>query len=133
MPDEIHKELLNFYKGEMNPILFVELDGRGLLEVPKSEAWEEVNEMYLMNNKISKLSDNPNCPLRSALFLQGNLHLRVISPSFFQFMPILQILNLSQTRIKSLHKSLFKLVQLRKFILRSCELFKELPVEIGEL
>ena len=108
IPDEIHKELLNFYKGEMNPILLVELDGRGLLEAVKSEAWEEANEMYLMNNKISKLPDNPNCPLLSALFLQGNLHLRVISPSFFQFMPILQILNLSQTRIKSLPKPLFK-------------------------
>ena len=48
-------------------------------------------------------------------------------------MPILQILNLSHTKIKSLPQSLFKLVQLRKFILRSCELFKELPAEIGEL
>ena len=133
MANDVRKELVNFYKAEMNPLLLVELDGKGLMEAPKSEAWEEAHEKYLMNTKISKLPDNPNCPLLSALFLQGNLHLRVISPSFFQFMPILQILNLSQTRIKSLPKSLFKLVQLRKFILRSCELFKELPVEIGEL
>ena len=47
-------------------------------------------------------------------------------------MPILQILDLSQTKIKSLPQSLFKLVQLRKFILRSCELFSELPAEVGE-
>ena len=133
MANDVRKELVNFYKAEMNPLLLVELDGKGLMEAPKSEAWEEAHEIYLMNNKISKLPDNPNCPLLSALFLQGNHHLRVISPSFFQFMPILQILNLSQTRIKSLPKSLFKLVQLRKFILKSCELFKELPVEIGEL
>ena len=117
----------------MNPILIVELDGRGLVEAPKRETWEEANGMYLMSNKISKLSNNPNCPLLSALFLQGNLHLRVISPSFFQCMPFLQILNLSQSKIKSFPKSLFKLVQLRKFILRNCELFKELPAEIGEL
>ena len=103
------------------------------MEALKSEAWEEANEIYLMNKKISKLPDNPNCPLLNALFLQGNLHLRVISPSFFQSMPILQILNLSHTKIKSLPQSLFKLVQLRKFILRSCELFKELLFEIGEL
>ena len=133
MANDVRKELVNFYKAEMNPLLLIELHGKGLMEAPKREAWEAAHAMYLMNNKISKLPDNPNCPLLSALFLQGNLHLRVISPSFFQFMPILQILNLSQTRIKSLPKSLFKLVQLRKFILRSCELFKELPVEIGEL
>ncbi|KAL6329140.1 hypothetical protein AAG906_007686 [Vitis piasezkii] len=123
MREEIRKELVNFYEAEMNPIPLVELDGRGLMEAPKNETWEEANEMYLMNNKISKLLDNPNCPKLSALFLQGNHHLRVISPSFFQCMPILQILDLSQTKIKSLPQSLFKLVQLRKFILRSCELF----------
>ncbi|XP_034702621.1 disease resistance protein At4g27190-like isoform X2 [Vitis riparia] len=132
MRKEIHKELVNFYEAEMNPILLVELDGRGLMEAPKNETWEEANEMYLMNNKISKLLDNPNCPKLNALFLQGNHHLRVISPSFFQCMPILQILDLSQTKIKSLPQSLFKLVQLRKFILRSCELFSELPAEVGE-
>ena len=133
MQDEIRKELVNLYKAEMNPIRLVELDGRGLVEAPKHEAWEEANEIHLMNNKISKLLDNPNCPKLSALLLQGNHHLRVISPSFFQCMPILQILDLSQTKIKSLPQSLFKLVQLRKFILRSCELFKELPIEVGEL
>ena len=44
-----------------------------------------------------------------------------------------QILDLSHTRIKSLPKSLFKLVQLWKFILRCCELFKELPTEVREV
>ncbi|RVW77559.1 putative disease resistance protein [Vitis vinifera] len=132
MRKEIRKELVNFYEAEMNPILLVELDGRGLMEAPKNETWEEANEMHLMNNKISKLLDNPNCPKLIALFLQGNHHLRVISPSFFQCMPMLQILDLSQTKIKSLPQSLFKLIQLRKFILRSCELFSELPVEVGE-
>ena len=97
--DEIRKELVNFYKAKINPILLVELDGRGLMEAPKNEAWDEANEMHLMNNKISKLSDNPNCPKLSVLFLQGNRHLRVISPSFFQCMLILQILDLSQTKI----------------------------------
>ena len=31
MRDEISKELVNFYKTEMNLILLVELDGRGLV------------------------------------------------------------------------------------------------------
>ncbi|XP_034702622.1 probable disease resistance protein At4g27220 isoform X3 [Vitis riparia] len=73
MRKEIHKELVNFYEAEMNPILLVELDGRGLMEAPKNETWEEANEMYLMNNKISKLLDNPNCPKLNALFLQEEL------------------------------------------------------------
>ncbi|KAJ9687647.1 hypothetical protein PVL29_016220 [Vitis rotundifolia] len=132
MQDEIRKELENFYKAEMNLIPLVELDGRGLMEAPKNEAWEEANEMYLMNNKISKLLDNPNCPKLRVLFLQGNHHLRIISPSFFQCMPILQILDLSHTKIKYLPQSFFKLIQLRKFSLRSCELFRELPAEVGE-
>ncbi|RVW73872.1 hypothetical protein CK203_059898 [Vitis vinifera] len=70
MREEIRKELVNFYEAEMNPIPLVELDGRGLMEAPKNETWEEANEMYLMNNKISKLLDNPNCPKLGALFLQ---------------------------------------------------------------
>ena len=79
MTNELRMELVNFYKAEMNPLLLVELDGNGLMEAPKSEAWEEANEMYWMNNKISKLLDNPNnkiSKLMSALFLQGNFHLR---------------------------------------------------------
>ncbi|KAJ9687642.1 hypothetical protein PVL29_016215 [Vitis rotundifolia] len=133
MRDEIRKELVNFYEAEMNPKLLVELDGEGLMEAPKNETWEEANEMYLMNNKISKLLDSPNCPKLRVLFLQGNHHLRVISPSFLQCMPILQILDLSQTKIKSLPQSFLELTKLRKFILRSCELFTELPAEIGKL
>ena len=133
MQNEIRKELVKFYKAEMNPTLLIELDGRGLTEAPENEAWEEANEMSLMNNKFSKLPDNPNCPKLRVLFLQGNHRLRVISSSFFQCMPILQILHLSETRIKFLPPSFFKLVQLRKFFLRSCELFMELPTEIGEL
>ncbi|CBI37406.3 unnamed protein product, partial [Vitis vinifera] len=72
MRDEIRKELMNFYKAETNPILLVELDGRGLMEAPKNGVWEEANEMHLMNNKISKLPDNPNSPKLSVLFLQGD-------------------------------------------------------------
>ncbi|XP_034702007.1 disease resistance protein RPS2-like [Vitis riparia] len=82
MRKEIRKELVNFYEAEMNPIPLVELDGRGLMEAPKNETWEEANEMYLMNNKISKLLDNPNCPKLSALFLQAEVgefcHLEVL-------------------------------------------------------
>ena len=86
-----------------------------------------------MNNKISKLPDNPNCPTLKVLLLQVNHHLRVVPPYFFECMSILQMLDLSQTRIRSLPQSFFKLVQLRRLFLKGCELFMEFPPEIGEL
>ena len=55
MRDEIRKELINLFESKINPIIFLELDGNRLMEAPKNEAWEEANEMRLMNNKISKL------------------------------------------------------------------------------
>ena len=34
--------------------------------------------MHLMNNKISKLLDNPDCPKLRVLFLQGNSIVEVV-------------------------------------------------------
>ena len=38
----------------------------------------EANEMHLMNNKISKLLDNPDCPKLKVLFLHGNSIFEVV-------------------------------------------------------
>lgn len=65
------------------------------------------------------------------LFLQINHHLRVIPQLLFQHMLVLQILDLSHTKIRYLPRSLSKLVELWKLFLRDCELFMELP--LGEL
>ena len=132
MRDEILEELVKLFITKMNPML-LELGGRGLREAPKDEAWKEVDRILLMSNKISKLPNNPCCPKLIILLLQVNHHLRVISPLFFQSMHVLQILDLSHTRIRCLPQSLFKLVLLRKFFLKGCELFMELPPEVGEL
>ncbi|OMO63238.1 hypothetical protein CCACVL1_22425 [Corchorus capsularis] len=48
-------------------------------------------------------------------------------------MPLLQVLDLSHTSIKSLPKSLPKLVALKNLLLRCCDLFMELSSQIGEL
>ena len=69
MRDEICKELINLFKTKINPIMFLELDGIGLMKALENEAWEEANEMHLMNNKISKVPENPDCPKLSVLFL----------------------------------------------------------------
>ncbi|RVW44353.1 Disease resistance protein [Vitis vinifera] len=81
------------------------LGGWGLTEPPKDEAWKR----------------------------PSNHHLRAIPPIFFEGLPVLQILDLSYTRIRSLPQSLFKLFELRIFFLRGCELLMELPPEVGKL
>ncbi|KAL2343196.1 hypothetical protein Fmac_004481 [Flemingia macrophylla] len=48
-------------------------------------------------------------------------------------MPLLQHLDLSYTSIMNLPISFSKLIQLQKFYLRGCDLFMELPLEIGYL
>ncbi|KAJ9687689.1 hypothetical protein PVL29_016250 [Vitis rotundifolia] len=119
MHSKIHEVLLNM--------------GKGLTEPPRDEAWEKASEVHLMNNKLSELPKSPHCPQLRALFLQANHGLRVIPPIFFEGMPALQFLDLSNTAIRSLPPSLFELVQLRIFLLRGCQLLMELPPEVGNL
>lgn len=132
MRGEIREALLNLL-GLETKSLFLWLGGKGLTELPKDEAWEKATEVHLMSNKLSELPKSPDCPELRILFLQINHHLRVIPPVFFEKMPILQILDLSHTRIRSLPQSLSRLVQLRIFLLRGCRLLMELPPEVGEL
>ena len=132
MRGEIHEALRHLF-GLETESLFFWLDGKGLTEPPNNLAWEKANEVHLMNNKLSELPKSPDCPQLKALFLQINHHLRVIPTFFFEHMPVLQILDLSHTRIRSLPQSLSKLVQLRIFLLRGCRLLMELPHEVGEL
>ncbi|XVF49834.1 hypothetical protein PTKIN_Ptkin04bG0048000 [Pterospermum kingtungense] len=49
------------------------------------------------------------------------------------FLQRIQVLDLSGTSIKTLPKSLPKLVLLKKLLLRGCQLFMELTPEVGEL
>ena len=132
MQDEIREVLVDMFRLEINTH-FLLLGGRELSKAPNEEAWKEASEIHLMNNKLSELPKSPNCPHLYTLFLQKNSRLRVIPPLFFLHMPMLQILDLSYTKIRSLPQSLFGLVQLQRLFLRGCELFMELPSEIGKL
>uniref|UniRef100_A0A7N2R0G0 Disease resistance protein n=1 Tax=Quercus lobata TaxID=97700 RepID=A0A7N2R0G0_QUELO len=107
--------------------------GLRLTEPPKDEDWENANEIYLMDNELSVLPENPKCPKLSALFLQRNYKLRLIPPAFFNYMPALQILNLSGTNIKSLPNSIIRLVSLKRLFLNDCHCFMVLSPKIGEL
>ena len=107
--------------------------GASLTVPPLEDEWEEAKLMFLMDNELSNLPERPNCPKLLALFLQRNHQLRVIPSSFFDLMPSLTILNLSKTRIKSLPKSLFKVMTLKALILRNCERLAQLPSGVGSL
>ncbi|KAL0013064.1 hypothetical protein SO802_000133 [Lithocarpus litseifolius] len=113
--------------------LFLMQVGLRLTEPPKDEDWENANEIYLMDNELSVLPENPRCPKLSALFLQRNYKLRLIPPSFFDNMPALQTLNLSRTNIKSLPNSIVRLVSLKRLFLNYCHCFMVLSPKIGEL
>ncbi|XVF29355.1 hypothetical protein REPUB_Repub15cG0113600 [Reevesia pubescens] len=105
----------------------------GLIEPPSEEEWKESKMMFLMDNKLSTLPEKPNCPKLVKLFLQRNFHLRVIPDLFFHSMPLLKELDLSNTRIKYLPKSVSNLVRLETLFLRDCERLVNLPSEVGSL
>jgi disease resistance protein RPS2 len=107
--------------------------GLGLTEPPKDKDWENAKEMYLMDNELSVLPKTPRCPRLSALFLQRNYKLRMIPPSFFNYMPALQTINLSRTGIKSLPDSIIRLVNLKRLFLNDCHCFMRLSPKVGEL
>ncbi|PPD69527.1 hypothetical protein GOBAR_DD33590 [Gossypium barbadense] len=107
--------------------------GTGLAEVQKVE-WA-AKEIHLADDKhiVSELPRCPNSSSLIALYLQGNYELTVIPSLFFQRMQLLQILDLSRTSIKSLPKSLRKLLALKKLLLQGCDLFMELSPQVGKL
>ncbi|KAM7482049.1 hypothetical protein LguiB_006632 [Lonicera macranthoides] len=90
-------------------------------------------EVNLANCRCSELPENPNCPFLVKLFLQHNTYLTEIPALFFENMPVLQVLDLSNTSIKTLPSSILKLFRLRELFLRGCEMLMELPPEIGHL
>ncbi|KAK9034493.1 hypothetical protein V6N11_050655 [Hibiscus sabdariffa] len=100
----------------------------------RKEVWA-AKEIRLTDDKnnVSELPKCPNCSSLIVLYLQGNYELTAIPPLFFQRMALLQVLDLSRTSIKSLPKSLPKLVALKKLLLQSCDLFMELSPQVEKL
>ncbi|RDX67561.1 Disease resistance protein, partial [Mucuna pruriens] len=105
----------------------------GLMKPPYIGRWHGLIRIELMDNKICELPQSPHCPILKVLLLQGNTDLMDIPNSFFDHMPLLQHLDLSYTSIRDLPPSVSKLIQLQEFYLRGCDLFMELPPEIGQL
>ncbi|KAK1385753.1 hypothetical protein POM88_023488 [Heracleum sosnowskyi] len=89
-----------------------------------------LNVIHLRNSKLLEIPDNFSFPDLKMIFL---LNLEYIPPSFFERMPALEILDMSDTSIKNLPPSVSKLITLKELLLRRCEHLIDLPNEIGAL
>lgn len=128
---EIYEVLVKLLIPRLSPVFLMQGSLR-LTEPPKEEEWD-AKEIHLMDNKLSELRSSPKCPSLVALYLQKNLDIMAVPSCFFKHMRNLQILDLSNTSVKSLPESLSGLVKLRELVLKGCELFMELPPLVGEL
>ncbi|XVF54511.1 hypothetical protein PTKIN_Ptkin05aG0186200 [Pterospermum kingtungense] len=136
--------------------VFFELNASGSIKLPKEKEFE-AKDIHMKDNKLSDLraaiterarsktrlrqekkteltelqTESPDYASYIACYLSHDL--AAIPPLVFQHILLLQVLDLSDTNIKLLPKSLPKLVALRKLFLRRCKLFMELPPLIGKL
>ncbi|PKI74911.1 disease resistance protein RPS2-like [Punica granatum] len=99
----------------------------GLQEPPNEGEWGCLNRISLMDNKLCRLPDEPNCDNLTTLLLQKNRDLIAIPDAFFLHMQSLRVLDLHETGITSLPSSLSRLHSLRALYLNSCVALLELP------
>ncbi|KAK9188278.1 hypothetical protein WN944_019679 [Citrus x changshan-huyou] len=77
---------------------FLVYAGSGLTEAPADvRGWEIVRRLSLMKNSIDNLPTVPTCPHLLTLFLNDN-PLTTITGGFFQYMPCLTVLKMSDNR-----------------------------------
>ncbi|GLU15707.1 hypothetical protein SLE2022_321770 [Rubroshorea leprosula] len=101
-----------------------------LTEVPEEHGWgNDLKKVSLMENKISKIPLGlcPKCPTLSTLILSNNQNLSEIPESFFEGMPELKVLDLSETGIEALPNSISNLEKLSSMRLRWCKRLRYLP------
>ncbi|XP_057778279.1 uncharacterized protein LOC130997018 [Salvia miltiorrhiza] len=93
-----------------------------------------VNPMLsLVEKDLHELPEKPNYPNSLILLLQRNKRLSLIHRSFFNTMPDLSFLDMSDTKIRKLPSSLFELSKLKVLLLRNCICLEKLPPEVRKL
>ncbi|ESQ29134.1 hypothetical protein EUTSA_v10023246mg [Eutrema salsugineum] len=92
---------------------FIVRAGVGLREIPKVKNWKIVRKMSLMKNQIHHLAGSAECFELTTLLLQDT-SLAKISSGFFNSMPKLVVLDLSDNRaLSELPEGISKLVSLQ--------------------
>ncbi|KAL0792943.1 hypothetical protein Bca101_064320 [Brassica carinata] len=111
---------------------FVAVGGMGIHKMPEVNDWSNVRRMSVTTTQVTKISDSPDSPELTTLFLQEN-NLKGISRDFFRWMTSLVVLNLSHNgELAELPEEVSSLVSLRLLNL-SWTKIKRLPVGLKEL
>ncbi|ESR40592.1 Disease resistance protein SUMM2 [Citrus sinensis] len=110
---------------------FLVCAGAGLEQAPAVRESENVTRLSLMQNQIKILSEVPTCPDLLTLFLDFNEELEMIADGFFQFMPSLKVLKISNCGnfTFQLPLGMSKLGSLELFDISRTEI-QELPEEL---
>ena len=131
---DVIRDMALWITGEMGEMKgkFLVQTSAGLTQAPEFVKWRMAERISLMANRIEKLTGSPTCPNLSTLLLDLNSDLHMINTGFFQFMPNLRVLSLSDTKIDVLPSDIFNLVSLQYLDLSGTEI-KKLPVEMRNL
>ncbi|XP_028803271.1 disease resistance protein At4g27190-like [Neltuma alba] len=103
---------------------------KDLTKIPSDDQWkEDLQKVFLTGNKIQTIPNGtcPKCSQLSTLLLNRNVALNDISDEFFNNMPALKILDLSNTGIKCLPESLSNLKSLIALLLSRCGELSYIP------
>ncbi|RVW77618.1 putative disease resistance protein [Vitis vinifera] len=105
----------------------------GLKEVQEISKWKEAERMSLWDRNVEKLPETLLCPNLKTLFVRECYKLKTIPSGFFQFIPLLRVLDLSRNhRITELPAGIGELKALEYLNLSSTGI-RELPIELKNL
>ncbi|GAB4845275.1 hypothetical protein Ancab_038684 [Ancistrocladus abbreviatus] len=107
--------------------------GFGLTKLPAVGKWQRAKVVSVLQNNIEEITEEPSCPCLEALYLGDNSRLTIINPSFFQYAPMLRVLDLSHnSSLTKLPADICNLVALECLNLHFTGI-KQLPFELRNL
>ncbi|KAJ9682719.1 hypothetical protein PVL29_018615 [Vitis rotundifolia] len=116
---------------KMNKILVRE--SLGHVEAERVTNWKEAERISLWGWNIEKLPGTPHCSNLQTLFVRECIRLRTFPRGFFQFMPLIRVLDLSATPcLTNLPDGIDRLMNL-EYINLSMTNIRELPIGIMKL
>ncbi|KAJ9682727.1 hypothetical protein PVL29_018623 [Vitis rotundifolia] len=115
----------------MNKILVCE--SLGLVDAERVTNWKEAERISLWGRNIEKLPKTPHCSNLQTLFVRECIQLKTFPTGFFQFMPLIRVLDLSATHcLIELPDGVDRLMNL-EYINLSMTHIGELPIGMTKL